>query len=460
MVTIAAVYGTTIQSINWSFVVISQDEWNEVVFSTSPIFIGLTWIKQHFNGWKWLRATFSGLKTHSTRGWKSWIWFASKAFRAKPSVRRKTKQPAASWIDTMGFWISPWRQRNSKISGSTVIFFLVPKFGWSANLLFCQKVGHEKTSVKQWWHDLASFRFDGVLFFHLATFCSFEDHQVHVGVEIAAKDEWLGDDAQFITKAERKKIWCKPWRSHACQIQQQWSVICECHGPLNLGSRVPPCTTHFVDSPFSCSACRHGLSRLLVLAKNVLPQRSNRSKLDIAISMAKRLHIPCPDVQRCFKRAIYGAFPGWYTYYRSSWETSSLNIGGAFPAALGPILSRFKNWSPHGPRGPCWDLVGTLLVYPAVSRPSLMPPFLNLHPQTLRWLVLFLAMLSRLRQGQVVESSETPRGEWGSSLQSTVSGAVIDKGKQCNYLKSYVSFFWKTQNETKPPQEISATSFK
>lgn len=30
------------------------------------------------------------------------------------------------------------------------------------------------------------------------------------------------------------------------------------------------------------------------------------------------------------------------------------------------------------------DLVGTLLVYPAVSRPSLMPPFLNLHPQTLR----------------------------------------------------------------------------
>jgi hypothetical protein len=69
-------------------------------------------------------------------------------------------------------------------------------------------------------------------------------------------------------------------------------------------------------------------------------------------------------------------------------------------------------------------------------------------------------MLSRLRQGQVVESSETPRGEWGSSLQSTVSGAVIDKGKQCNYLKSYVSFFWKTQNESKPPQEISATSFK
>ena len=139
MVTIAAVYGATIQSINWSFVVISQDEWNEVDFSTSPIFIGLTWIKQHFNGWKWLRATFSGLKTHSTRGWKSWIWFASRAFRAKPSVRRKTKQPAASWIDTIGFWISPWRQRNSKTSGSTVIFFLVPKFGWSANLLFCQK---------------------------------------------------------------------------------------------------------------------------------------------------------------------------------------------------------------------------------------------------------------------------------------------------------------------------------
>ena len=109
--------------------------------------------------------------------------------------------------------------------------------------------------------------------------------------------------------------------------------------------------------------------------------------------------------------------------------------------------------------GPCWGLVGTLLVYPAVSRPSLMPPFLNLHPQTLWWLVLFLAMLSRLRQGQVVESSETPRGGWGSSLQSTVSGAVIDKGKQHNYLKSHV-FFWKTQNESKPLQEISATSFK
>ena len=251
MVTIAAVYGTTIQSINWSFVVISQDEWNEVVFSTSPIFIGLTWIKQHFNGWKWLRATFSGLKTHSTRGWKSWIWFASKAFRAKPSVRRKTKQPAASWIDTMGFWISPWRQRNSKISGSTVIFFLVPKFGWSANLLFCQKVGHEKTSVKQWWHDLASFRFDGVLFFHLATFCSFEDHQVHVGVEIAAKDEWLGDDAQFITKAERKKIWCKPWRSHACQIQQQWSVNVMVHWILDPGyHHVPPILwTHRFPAP-------------------------------------------------------------------------------------------------------------------------------------------------------------------------------------------------------------------
>ena len=48
----------------------------------------------------------------------------------------------------------------------------------------------EKTSVKQWWHDLASFRFDGVLYFHLAIFCSFGDHQVHVGVENCC-ERWM-----------------------------------------------------------------------------------------------------------------------------------------------------------------------------------------------------------------------------------------------------------------------------
>lgn len=362
MVTIAAVYGTTIQSINWSFVVISQDEWNEVDFSTSPIFIGLTWIKQHFNGWKWLRATFSGLKTHSTRGWKSWIWFASRAFRAKPSVRRKTKQPAASWIDTMGFWISPWRQRSSKISGSTVIFFLVPKFGWSANLLFCQTAGHEKNigETMMAWFGKFPFRRSSLLS---------SGHLLFIwGPSSPCRRRKLlrkMNDSEMMPNLSPRLNGRRygasredpmPAKSSSSDL---WSVNVMVHWILDPGyHHVPPILwTH----RFPASHVAMVFHSYLFWRRMFYRNEATGVNWTLQFQWSNAFIFHVQMFQRCFKRAIYGAFHGWYAYYRSSWETSSLNIGGAFPAALGPILSRFKNWSPDGPRGPCWDLVGALL---------------------------------------------------------------------------------------------------
>lgn len=68
---------------------------------------------------------------------------------------------------------------------------------------------------------------------------------------------------------------------------------------------------------------------------------TKRNKLEIAISMFRHLQIPCSDVQRCFKRTIYGAFQHSILVVASTISSSSWRPGRPSQQRNKSILRHF-----------------------------------------------------------------------------------------------------------------------